>query len=65
MNHKDVAEALAKAMKQDGYDLDGSDRLLIRKTLSDGLAAQRRKESQKRAAAGSFTWQKPRNPRQR
>ncbi|MFL6615463.1 MAG: hypothetical protein ACJ8LD_17300 [Pantoea agglomerans] len=62
--HKEIAEALAVAMRQDGYELEGADRLIIRNTVSGSLAAQRRRENHARSAASSFTWTRPRNPRQ-
>lgn len=65
MNQKEIAEALAAAMKRDGYELDGADRLIIRNTVSGSLAAQRRRENYARSAVSPFTWTRPRNPRQR
>ncbi|PJZ05366.1 hypothetical protein PRCB_11810 [Pantoea rodasii] len=63
MNQKDIAEALAAAMKRDGHELDGADRLIIRNTVSGSMASQRRRESYARSAAGSFNWQKKTPPR--
>lgn len=65
MHQKEIAEALAKAMKKDGYELDGADRLVIRNAVSGSMAAQRRRESYARSAAGSFTWKRPSNLRGR
>lgn len=65
MQKKDITAALTAALKQEGYELDGSDRLLIRKTVMDGLASQRRRENFQRSAANHFTWNRPRNPRQK
>lgn len=63
MKHNDIAEQLAAAMKQDGYELDGCDRLIIRQTLSRTLIAQRRRADLDRSANNTFIWSKPRNPR--
>lgn len=65
MRKKDITAALTAAMRKEGYELDGSDRLLIRKTVMDSLASQRRRENFQRSAATQFTWKRPRNPRQR
>jgi hypothetical protein len=65
MQHKEIAEALAVAMKRDGHELDGADRLVIRNAVSGGMAAQRRRESYARSAAASFVWARPNNPRRR
>lgn len=65
MRKKDITAALTAAMRKEGYELDGSDRLLIRKTVMDSLASQRRRENFHRSAATHFTWNRPRNPRQR
>ena len=56
--HKEIAKALAVAMRQDGHELDGADRLIIRNTVSDSLAGQRRRENYARSAAGTFSWHK-------
>lgn len=61
----EIFEKLAVAMKRDGHELDGADRLLIRNTVSGNLAAQRRRENYARSAASPFTWTRARNPRQR
>lgn len=42
MQHNEVEEALSATMNQDGYELDGRDRLLIRKIVADGLAPEGR-----------------------
>lgn len=65
MQKKDITAALTAAMKQEGYDLDGSDRLLIRKTVTDSLASQRRRENFHKSAINDFTWKRPLNPRTR
>ncbi len=59
MHQKEIAEALAVAMKRDGYELDGADRLIIRNTVSGSMAARRRRESYARSASASFNWRKP------
>lgn len=59
MSKKEIAEALAVALKRDGHELDGAERLIIRNTVSGSLAAQRRKENYVRSAASSFSWHKP------
>lgn len=63
MQHKEIAEALAVAMRRDGHELDGADRLIIRNTVSGSLASQRRRENHARSAAGSFNWTRPGNLR--
>lgn len=63
MNQKEIAEALAVAMKREGHELDGVDRLVIRDTISRSLAAQRRQENYMRSAASSFSWRKKLPPR--
>lgn len=65
MKHNDIAEQLAAAMKQDGYELDGCDRLIIRQTLSRTLIAQRRRADLDRSASTTYTWNKPHHPRRR
>ncbi|WP_324029548.1 hypothetical protein GC087_02510 [Pantoea sp. JZ2] len=59
----EIAKALAVALKRDGHELDGADRLLIRKTISEGLASQRRKDNHLRSANGHFAWARTPNPR--
>lgn len=61
--HIEIAEKLAEAMKREGHDLDGADRLIIRNAISGSMAAQRRRESYARSAAVSFNWIKPKTPR--
>ncbi|NIF02102.1 hypothetical protein F3J38_18885 [Pantoea sp. Acro-805] len=63
MHQKEIAEALAVAMKRDGHELDGADRLIIRNTVSGSMAAQRRRENYARSATVSFNWIKPKTPR--
>ena len=63
MRHKEITEALAGAMKQEGYKLDGCDRLIIRKTVGTALTAQRRREDWKRSYGHTFNWRKPSSPR--
>lgn len=64
-HHIEIAKKLADTMKKDGYELDGADRLAIRSAVSGSMAAQRRRESYARSAAGSFTWKRPSNLRGR
>lgn len=63
MHQKDISKALAKAMKKDGYELDGADRLIIRNAVSGCMADERRRDNNARSAAGSFKWKKPENLR--
>lgn len=63
MHQKEIAEALAIAIKRDGHELDGADRLLIRNTVSSSLATRRRQESYARSAAVSFSWKKKAAPK--
>lgn len=63
MHQNEIAEALAKTMKKDGYELDGADRLVIRNAVSDSMAAQRRRENYARSAASPFSWKKTTPPR--
>jgi hypothetical protein len=39
MCQKEIAQALAVAMKKDGHELDGANLLIIRSTLSGSLIA--------------------------
>ncbi|PVY82776.1 hypothetical protein C7427_109176 [Pantoea ananatis] len=65
MRKKDITAALTSAMRKEGYELDGSDRLLIRKMVMDSLASQRRRENFQRSVINDFTWKRPLNPRTR
>lgn len=65
MPHKNIAEALAGAMREDGCELDCTDRLIIRQTLYRAITAQRRRADHERSANTTYTWNKPLNPRRR
>lgn len=59
MKQYEITEALAVAMKRDGYELDGADRLIIRSTVSSAIASQRHREDRPRSSSSTFTWCKP------
>lgn len=54
-----MAEALADAMRLEGCELDDCDRLIIRKTISGALAAQRQRLNRSLSAGKTYCWQKP------
>ncbi|MCX8958603.1 hypothetical protein EHW66_11295 [Erwinia psidii] len=63
MSHENIAEALTGAMREDGCELDSTDRLIIRQTPSRALTAQRRRADRERSASSPYTWTKPTRPR--
>ena len=59
MRYKSLVAALTDVIMQEGHEMDGTDRLLIRKTLSETLAFQHRRENQLRSTSQSFSWRRP------
>lgn len=64
MNKNEIAYALALSMKRSGYELNGTDRMIIRSTISGTIAARRKLESYTRSAVSAFAWKRPQNRRQ-
>lgn len=59
MHQKEIAKALAVAMKRDGYELDGCDSRIILTTVSKAIASQRHREDNARSSSYTFIWCKP------
>lgn len=63
MKQYEIAEKLASIMQQEGCELDACDRLIIRKTISGALTAQRHRVNRAISTGQTYRWRIPDKPR--